>query len=294
MISIRRPLRRGFTLIELIVVIAIIVVLMSLVVGGVMKILVLQQNKNTKDEVMKLEAARANAYTRVLDTAKNESPYQQAQVWSNNNTQLAQVLHIKLRLQQEFPQSFAEVLTPSPLAYPPKPSYVRALQTAQPAIHSAYEQSSILLYLSLKESRRGGEFDPDTSLSAQQLRSTPDNLKVIVDAFGNPIIFIRWPAAPNLDPTISSALPTLSSGLTAVVKTPPVDAEDPEGIMRQSNYAWYSTPSGQAFARVCHGPPVLNNTEYPLRPVIASTGAVGKFGDSDDFYSFNLVLGGTK
>jgi prepilin-type N-terminal cleavage/methylation domain-containing protein len=292
MTFIRRPARRGFTLVELIVVIAIILILMSLVSAGVMKILLLQQNKSTQDEVTKLETARANAYTRVLDAAKNEPPCQLAVTWSNGDPQLAQVLHIKLRLRQEFPQSFAEVQ--NPLGVPAKQTYQRALQNAQPGIHSAFEQSSILLYLSLKESRRCSEFDPDSALAAQEIRTTTDGLKVIVDAYRNPIVFIRWPALPNLDPTVVSALPALSSGLTTVVKTPPIDAEDPEGIMSRSNYIWFGTPSGLQFTQSCHGPSVIGTTPYPLRPVIASTGVNAKLGDADDFYSFNLVLGGNK
>jgi prepilin-type N-terminal cleavage/methylation domain-containing protein len=293
MTSLRRPARGGFTLIELLVVVAIIAVLMSLILSGVMKVRVIQMNNNTKEEVIKLETARAKAERQVIDAAKNETPCALAQMWANGDAQLAQVLHIKLRLRQEFPQSFAEVL--NPLGVPAKQSYVRALQNAQPSIHSAYEQSSILLYLSLKESRRGSEFDPDSSLSSQEITTTSDGLKVIVDAYGRPIVFIRWPALPTLDPTTA---PTLITTLTTVVKTPPVDAEDPEGLMSANNYAWFATTNGQQFAASCHGPSTVvvngNSVVYPLRPVIASTGKNGTFGDGDDFYGFNQVLGGSK
>jgi prepilin-type N-terminal cleavage/methylation domain-containing protein len=288
----RRPARDGFTLVEILVVIAIIAVLMSLVLSGIMKVRVVQQNNNTKEEVIKLEDARAKHERRVIDAAKNESLLPLDTALANNDNQLARVIHIKLRLQQEFPQNFAEVLTPGPLAYPAKPSYVKALQGINPAAHSAYEQSSILLYLSLKESRRGSEFDPDSSLAAQEIHTTSDGLKSIVDAYGRPIVFIRWPALPTLDPTTT---PNLITTLTTTVKTPPVDAEDPEGLMTA---AWFATTNGQQFAQNCHGPSVVvingNSAVYPLRPVIASTGKNGKLGDSDDFYGFNQVLGGSK
>ncbi len=290
MTSLRRPARHGFTLIELLVVIAIIAVLMSLILAGVMKALTLQNNKNTKGELTKLETARAKAYRQVIDAAKSESPCLLASTWANGNAQLAQVLHIKLRLRQEFPQSFAEVT--NPLGVPAKPSYLRALQNAQPG-HSANEQSSIMLYLALKESRRGSEFDPDSSLAAQEIRTTTDGLKVIVDAFGNPIVFIRWPALPTLDPNAATSS-MLVNTLTTAVKTPLIDDEDPENQMSVNNYVWFATPNGQQFAASCHGPSLVGTAPYPLRPVIASTGFNGKFGDSDDLYSVNQVLGGSK
>src|SRR5205823_13346932 len=100
--------RRGFTLVELIVVLAIMLILVSLSVSAVMKMIAYQQNRNTEQSIVKLDQAFQKQWRAVIDTAKTEQPNPIAQFFSNGDDRRARVLHVLMSLRREFPTTFAE------------------------------------------------------------------------------------------------------------------------------------------------------------------------------------------
>ncbi|HKI32111.1 MAG TPA: prepilin-type N-terminal cleavage/methylation domain-containing protein, partial [Gemmataceae bacterium] len=207
----RTSARCGFTLIELLIVVTIILVLVSLSVAGVMKVLNLQQRRNTEQTVSKLDKGLAQQWKAVIDTAKTEQVNPIAQGLAGNDAlgnNRARVIHILMCLRREFPTNFTEATQtlnwPGVGSFAPNPAYVRALSGASAASlgRPPEDQSSACLYLALKQRRRGIDFDPDTGLSSGELYDRfNDGLKEISDGWQRtsnpsiPIIFNRWPAS---------------------------------------------------------------------------------------------------
>jgi prepilin-type N-terminal cleavage/methylation domain-containing protein len=290
-----RARRRGFTLTEMLVVLAIIAVLVSLSVGAVMQTRKVQETGNTKTLITKVDQAFQKRWLATVETARNEPPCRLAQGIAGINTAVyddrrARVIHIKMRLIQEFPVSFKEATSPVGAAsalggLDPNPSYVRAFANPTAGARTWQDESSACLYQALKRQVRGTEFDPDTSLSSQELVDPiGDGIKEIVDAWKQPLLFSRFPGVA----------PSQAANIAALGLVPATgDPVDPEKLL--CNQAWITAPCpaipsvatcGQAFQQVIGYAP---STIPPnLTPVISSTGYDAKNFTPDDIYNFVL------
>src|SRR5262249_41665762 len=119
-----RPTRRaGFTLVEVLVVLAILSILFTLAASATMQVVSSQRKNNTELTVSKVATALHQQWMAVIDQAKKEQipePFYSTTLLpvAGNDDQRARVIWIKLRLKQEFPMTFAEAVNPVPL--PPK------------------------------------------------------------------------------------------------------------------------------------------------------------------------------
>ncbi len=303
--------RRGFTLVEVLVVLAIIAVLIGLGTAAIMKTRTVQETRNTSTLITKVDQAFQKRWLATIETARNETPCPLAQSWALGSPARAQVIHIKLRLIQEFPVSFKEATSnvgaAPPVGLGPNPTYLRALANATAGARTPQEESSACLYLALKRQTRGVEFDPDTALSTQELLAPipTDNIKEIVDPWKvvqdrlipndpnpqtplgmsrpQPLVFVRFPGFNNkanggLDSTGLLQLPQFRGG--AQPFPPSYDPVDPEGTL--ADPAWVGSPGAASFAAVVH--PVAAKKTFTLFPVIASSGQ-----DSTTFFYNKLV-----
>ena len=283
----RRP---AFTLVELIVVIAIIVLLAGLTTAAVMEVLAVQQKRATEATIQKVASELDRQWKAVVDQAKNEQvPSSVLTQLAGNDPRRARVIWIKLRLKQEFPMSYAEAKNPDlGLGYI---SAKNAFKVLPPAANDPYTESSACLLLALTQGHRGVTWDVDQSLGAGFAQDTDgDGFKEIVDTWGKALYFVRWPTTnPDLNPALAPV-----QGIN--------DNQDPDGLL--SDPSWVNTGGAKTFQTLCgsnlpwqsYNYQVAAKASYKnLNPFVASAGPDGArlpnnkcYGTGDDIYSYRL------
>ena len=262
---LRRPLRRGFTVLELLIVMAIMAILFALTAGAAMRYSDVQRKKNTEWLLQKLDSALHTQWNAVIAQAKDEAVPAAVTSMAGSDGRRARVIYIKLRLMQEFPMTFAEATNPAGGMLPPRPSYVAALQGKKAptsgTVGGLDMQSSICFYMAMQQDRGGTKFNVDSNLTNTEKKIDPTSgMTYIADQWGTSIAFFRWPygnpeiANPNTSP------PPTTSSMTAGNNDP----EDPEGLLSLS---WSGSSQ---FTSLCH--PVSPGKSYFLAPCIASAG----------------------
>jgi hypothetical protein len=211
----------------------------------------------------------------------------------------ARLIWIKLRLKQQFPMNFMEALNPSPnlvrsgkpfVLLPPSPVFVQALlgrpslpwpvgqipplkdlpaglpQTSLAASNPPRSfESSVCLLLTLSQGTRGAGFDQDRLASTELTDSGVNGLKAVVDAWGRPLAFYRWPISDEL----TASNPNKTSGSN--------DPLDPDGLLLSAQWNTAAAYAGRggvwAFEKLFH--PVHTGNKpmsYYTVPVLASAG----------------------
>jgi type II secretory pathway pseudopilin PulG len=265
----RGRFRPGFTLIELLIVTMIMIALVGLTLGATFHVLAGQRKSNSLQTAQTVSRALDRQWKAAIDMSKTEPvPDGVSLLAVDNNGQnkpRAQVIWTKLVLKREFPMTFQEALVPINLptynlttaTVPPSPTYVRALSTVGPT-HQASTEPAALLYLALRQARRGETFDT-ASLGSAAIRDTDgDGLQELVDAWGTPLSFYRFPTGF-----------AEFQGVPNRIRDP----MDPQGLLLDP--AWLTFNSGAnriAFESQFHPVMNANGSSFYLAPVVASAG----------------------
>jgi prepilin-type N-terminal cleavage/methylation domain-containing protein len=300
-----RP-RAAFTVIELLVVLSIIALLATLSIAAVLRVQESQRGTNTSIHLRKAQMGLDQQWKAAIDRIKAEEPHELIyQITTNPNgtrdNARAKALHMKLRLRQEFPQSYAEVRMinvftgpylplQSPSVYGPKPLYLAAIGAGN---GTAGDEAAALLLVVLAQGRGGTAFNAEEIGPVQTRDMGGKPMRVLVDAWGNPMCLRRWATDAELkllllDP-INNELNLPPFVTPAQVISGNCDPQDPDGRLR------FNTWAGKAQAQAWFTSVLANTDPFDGRnrgPYIVSAGKDAQYTTDDDLYSFRLQSAG--
>jgi len=214
-VILRNHKRRGFTLIELMVVVGIIVMLISLLMAAFSAVRVRQQEKATDDIVYKLQTSIEGQRTELVSQAAKERR-EKSQVYTyllsycENDEDRAQALLTYLKLRHAFPQTWAEakanVTIPSIGLNLGRHKAYQSFLAYSDSDGIPHDQSAALLYAAVSNMGTGGAtFATDDATAGYQM-SVPfagGAATIFKDARGMPIGIKRFyenPAELNAAP----------------------------------------------------------------------------------------------
>lgn len=265
MTRMHRRNRAGFTLIELLVVISIIAVLASLTGAAIFKSITARKRKNTEQTIQKLYAQLQRQMKATIDDARTETIPPSVLALAGNDPNRARVVWIKLRLKQQFPQTYAEALQPASGYINPEPAYGKILAGRSAAKNPLTESAACLLMALTARNRRGVDQDAAFLSVLEKLDTDGDGVPEICDGYGNPLYFCRWPNPPAGDPNYILLTTPPPGGWNPNPTATFQDPQDPTGTLQ--------APGWGSLASV--GIPTPN---LYMVPVIVSAGPDGKLG----------------
>jgi prepilin-type N-terminal cleavage/methylation domain-containing protein len=293
--------RRGFSLTEILVVIAIIGVLASLAAVGTIAMIGNRQARNTEATMKVVNKLLQDRWSSVIADAKKETPSAAAVVLAKGANPLvdrdptgerAKVIMVKVRLMEAFPVTYSEVLTPTVVNtfVSQHKSYFAKYQTTITAgmMTGAPGESSACLLMALKALQGSGVAVDDQLKYAVANSDGKNPINVLIDGWSKPMSFYRFPWN---NANLRAANPATATNSRSAQFCDPTD---PDGTL--VNTTWHGSPATyaanypimafrnrtalQVFENSFHTIAMANSpgvANYTI-PVIVSAGKDGKFG----------------
>lgn len=227
--------RRGFTLVELMIVIAIIALLFSVIVVAAMRALGTAKVTATRATIVKVQGLLQQRLDAVLRKDPEKTLVDTLAVPGRfPNRKQAEVIARKFTFRQAFPQTWTEITTYYPNLL------ILSNETAPMTTTPAAESAEVLFFLLAKANVLGYPPEGVDVFLSTEMRDTDGNGKIeLVDNWGTPLRFYRWPtrlvrgaawAAGGYTPSNTAralfpSLPTTTLDLTH-------DADDKYGFLR--------------------------------------------------------------
>ena len=190
-----RP-RRGFTLIEILVVISIIGILTAISAGALFRLRAAQTVNNTEGTLSKLHGLMMTRWSAVADQAKKDVP-QSLVDRCGGDRERAIAIWTYATLKNEFPMTFAEAKAtinfgPGAVLQPRKIFTVAANATYSPAL-TPLEESATLAYVGITQGGNKGNAAGTDGSNQQTGNTSPDGkgAPVYKDGWGKHIAFVR-------------------------------------------------------------------------------------------------------
>lgn len=255
---IRHPRTRdGFSLLELLVVMAIIALLLALSFSGIMSVRKAQQVRSTTTTIQKVQSAVDARYKAIIaqaqiDISTGGGSSQDAQSmidFFNGDREAAKALLTYARLRQAFPQTFAEVSLPNTFTnsagqtipyftagnyiYPVKSEFLPFVGVS-PGSLQPWQQSAALLYAAVSQTGVGGSaFNSDDAMAGNQMDLTgaQQAFRVYMDAWRQPIGFNRFGYNVNGASNLTNGTVSLNTGkATESLQDPPYVSNNPNNV----------------------------------------------------------------
>jgi len=262
-IRIRSP-RKGFTLIELIIVMSIIATLLGISAGVYFRVMAAQSTATTRTLIQRLDSQLKQQTAYVADRARERSPSLPASQLANNHRRRAEVIQRKAAFKQAFPTSFYEVFNPPLQGMEPYPAYVSHLQQygiTSGTLPAQEHESAACLYMILRVGPQGRSED-ELGIAGRVQLASGTGVPYLVDAWNNALVFCRWPTG------------------AVAVEPGKKDPLDPDGWLTTTD--WLGTPGATTFASLFHDLPFRASGGGPqsrnLTPLIVSPGRDGQLG----------------
>jgi prepilin-type N-terminal cleavage/methylation domain-containing protein len=131
----RSDARRGFTLVELLVVLGIVALITAISAGAAIQVIAYARASNTQTKMQTLLDILSRQWSAVVRQARNETIPPSIVSMAGGDQYRAKVIWIKLRLKQEFPMNFSEALYPwalPPSALTATDPYIGQTTTSSP------------------------------------------------------------------------------------------------------------------------------------------------------------------
>lgn len=267
---VRNPASRrdGFTLVELLIAVSILLILAGLTLGIVVKSMVLVRKANTERTMQKVHERFGKEAKRIADEVRNLEPPPLLLEAAAGDRRRARVILHKLLLKWSFPMSFDEIQINFGMANTlvggdghPAANYFRSkIGSASGNLEQTNSICAALIY------ERLGGLDDLSGAERSTQTFAGAAFPVLLDGFGMPMRYYRWPlhyptpAGPNL---VERAFPNALWG---------TDPEDPEHLLdltRPENIAgWHDIPMPTA-GGTCGQWFQANVHPLPQRPVFA-------------------------